>query len=305
MKRTVFTFVFAVLAFSIAVGQETKNSEDNTVTFNLKYKEGHYYINSDINGVPASMRISTGARGLIIDGKFYDKHKDELHLNLKEANKKTHISKKIYNVKLAGRAEVRIGDIIYKGPVIVVENFGEIMLPVQYLINEKDRSSIVYLDLKASKMSMLSRSRLAQDTIGCNSFPLHKTERLLLPAIYTHLTIQTNYTRAQMDGNFAIDLGYKDLLLLLKNNETVANMVEDNDSEFRPSKGSGKWYRVPNKGLRDCTCVIAGYTFHNASIGLNSKSKADGVAGLIGLKFFETPVILDFSRKRFYIKPNE
>lgn len=63
MKRTVFTFVFAVLAFSIAVGQETKNSEDNTVTFNLKYKEGHYYINSDINGVPASMRISTGAEG--------------------------------------------------------------------------------------------------------------------------------------------------------------------------------------------------------------------------------------------------
>lgn len=303
MKRTVFTFVFAVLAFSIAVGQETKNNEDNTVTLNLKYKEGHYYINSDINGVPANMMIESGAYGLTIDSKFYEKHKDELRLNLKETNIKLRFLTKTYNVNLVGRAVVKIGNIVYRGRIYVVEKLGKILLPVQYLINEKDRSSIVYLDLKASKMSMLSRSRLAQDTIGCNSFPLHKTKRLLLPAIYTHLTIQTDYTRTQMDGNFAIDLGYKDLLLLLKNNETVANMVEDNDSEFRPSKG--KWYRVPNKGLRDCTCVIAGYTFHNASIGLNSKSKADGVAGLIGLKFFETPVILDFSRKRFYIKPNE
>ncbi len=301
MKRILLTFTFLALTFGIVEAQETMSEVDNTVTFDLKYKEGHYYFNSDINGVPANIMMSTGAVGLIMDSKFYEKHKDELKLNLKvPAKKRKHYK---YNMKLYGMAVLKIGDVIFKGPVIVAEKYGKILLPIQYLRNEKDRSSIVCLDLKASKMSLLSRSRLAQDTIGCNSFPLHKTERLLFPAIYTHLTIKTDYTTAQMDGNFAIDLGYKDLLLLLKNNETVANMVEDNDSEFRPSKGDRN--SVVNRGLRDCTCVIAGYTFHNASISLNSKTKADGVAGLIGLKFFETPVILDFSRKRFYIKPNE
>lgn len=303
MKRTVFTFVFAVLAFSIAVGQENQNGEDNTVTFNLKYKEGHYYINSDINGVPASMMIETGVRGLLIDSKFYETHKDELLFDLKESNIKLRFHWGTYNVKLAGRAVVRIGDVVYKGYVFVVDKFGKIVLPVQYLRNEKDRSSIVRLDLKASKMSMLSRSRLAQDTIGCNSFPLHKTERLLFPAIYTHLTIQTDYTRAQMDGDFVVDFGNAGLLCLLKNNTAVAQMIEENEAEFTPSKG--KWNNVSNKGLRDCTCVIAGYTFNNASIRVLDKLKIDGVAGLIGLKFFETPIILDFSRKRFYIKPNE
>lgn len=303
MKRTVFTFVFAVLAFSIAVGQENQNGEDNTVTFNLKYKEGHYYINSDINGVPASMMIETGVRGLLIDSKFYETHKDELLFDLKESNIKLRFHWGTYNVKLAGRAVVRIGDVVYKGYVFVVDKFGKIVLPVQYLRNEKDRSSIVRLDLKASKMSMLSRSRLAQDTIGCNSFPLHKTERLLFPAIYTHLTIKTDYTTAQMDGDFVVDFGNAGLLCLLKNNTAVAQMIEENEAEFTPSKG--KWNNVSNKGLRDCTCVIAGYTFNNASIRVLDKLKIDGVAGLIGLKFFETPVILDFSRKRFYIKPNE
>ena len=303
MKRTVFTFVFAVLAFSIAVGQENQNGEDNTVTFNLKYKEGHYYINSDINGVPASMMIETGVRGLLIDSKFYETHKDELVFDLKESNIKLRFHWGTYNVKLAGRAVVRIGDVVYKGYVFVVDKFGKIVLPVQYLRNEKDRSSIVRLDLKASKMSMLSRSRLAQDTIGCNSFPLHKTERLLFPAIYTHLTIKTDYTTAQMDGDFVVDFGNAGLLCLLKNNTAVAQMIEENEAEFTPSKG--KWNNVSNKGLRDCTCVIAGYTFNNASIRVLDKLKIDGVAGLIGLKFFETPVILDFSRKRFYIKPNE
>ena len=303
MKGTVFTFVFAVLAFSIAVGQENQNGEDNTVTFNLKYKEGHYYINSDINGVPASMMIETGVRGLLIDSKFYETHKDELLFDLKESNIKLRFHWGTYNVKLAGRAVVRIGDVVYKGYVFVVDKFGKIVLPVQYLRNEKDRSSIVRLDLKASKMSMLSRSRLAQDTIGCNSFPLHKTERLLFPAIYTHLTIKTDYTTAQMDGDFVVDFGNAGLLCLLKNNTAVAQMIEENEAEFTPSKG--KWNNVSNKGLRDCTCVIAGYTFNNASIRVLDKLKIDGVAGLIGLKFFETPVILDFSRKRFYIKPNE
>ena len=303
MKRTVFTFVFAVLAFSIAVGQENQNGEDNTVTFNLKYKEGHYYINSDINGVPASMMIETGVRGLLIDSKFYETHKDELLFDLKESNIKLRFHWGTYNVKLAGRAVVRIGDVVYKGYVFVVDKFGKIVLPVQYLLNEKDRSSIVRLDLKASKMSMLSRSRLAQDTIGCNSFPLHKTERLLFPAMYTHLTIKTDYTTAQMDGDFVVDFGNAGLLCLLKNNTAVAQMIEENEAEFTPSKG--KWNNVSNKGLRDCTCVIAGYTFNNASIRVLDKLKIDGVAGLIGLKFFETPVILDFSRKRFYIKPNE
>ena len=303
MKRTVFTFVFAVLAFSIAVGQETKNSEDNTVTLNLKYKEGHYYINSDINGVPANMMIETGVRGLLIGSKFYEKHKDELRLNLKEVDRKIRFHWGTYNIKLSGRAVVRIGDMIYRGHIFVVDKFGDILLPVQYLKNRKDGSSIVRLDLKASKMSLLSRNRLAQDTIGCNSFPLHKTERLLYPTIYTHLTIKTDYTTVQMDGDFVVDLGCAALLYLLKNNITVAQMIEDNKEELISSKGNKTV--VATKGLRRCTCVIAGYTFHDASIVLDSKLKVDGVAGLIGMKFFETPVILDFSRKRFYIKPNE
>lgn len=301
MKRTVFTFVFAVLAFSIAVGQETKNSEDNTVTLNLKYKEGHYYINSDINGVPANMMIESGAYGLTIDSKFYEKHKDELRLNLKETNIKLRFLTKTYNVNLVGRAVVKIGNIVYRGRIYVVEKLGKILLPVQYLINEKDRSSIVRLDLKALKMSLLSRNRLAQDTIGCNSFPLYKMERSLYPAIYTHLTLFTQYKTVQMDGKFVVDLGNAGLLYISNSNDTVAKMIETNELKLLPVKDkSGK---VVSKGLYADQCAIAGYTLRNVSIGVTDMF-AD-VAGLIGLKFFETPVILDFSRKRFYIKPNE
>lgn len=303
MKRTVFTFVFAMLAFCIAVGQEPQNGENNTVTFNLQKKDGRYYFDGDINGVPANIMITTGVRGLSIDKKFYEKHKDELKLDLKETDKKVHGVKWNYDIKLSGLGVVRIGDVVYKGPVFVIDKLGVIKLPIQHLWNKEDGSSIVRLDLQALQMSVLSHSRLAQDTIGCNSFLLRKAEHSLCPSIYTHLTIKTDYSTAQMDGDFIIDIGNAGLLYLLKGNETVAKMIEDNETEFFPPKG--KRNIVAAKGLRKCTSAIAGYTFHDVSIGVTAKLKPNGVAGVIGMKFFETPVILDFSRKRFYIKPNE
>ena len=150
-------------------------------------------------------------------------------------------------------------------------------------------------------MSLLSRNRLAQDTIGCNSFPLYKMERSLYPAIYTHLTLFTQYKTVQMDGKFVVDLGNAGLLYISNSNDTVAKMIETNELKLLPVKDkSGK---VVSKGLYADQCAIAGYTFRNVSIGVTDMF-AD-VAGMLGLKFFETPVILDFSRKRFYIKPNE
>lgn len=274
---------------------------DSIVTFKLHEGDGHYYVNSDINGTPTKIWLYTGP-GLIVDEKFFEKHKDEWKLDIKSVKGVLRNLTKNDSVMYSGRTYLHIGNAIFNGPIIVVKGHKKIIMPLQGLGIKHDKSSIVKLDLPNKRMTLITRHMLAKDSIDCSAFSLKKSQKEDLPVIQTRVAFRTNNKIIQMDGNFIINIGNANLLSLSTYNADVSRMIKDYEIELKPAWS--RFRHVVSDGILADRCYIAGYIFGQNSIVVTDKFKYLE-AGTIGLKFFVTPVIFDFSKKKMYIKKKE
>lgn len=289
--------VLSCLPF-FAHAQESEAIADSSVIFKLKERDGHYSLNVDINGTLTKVTICTSQPALYVDEKFYEKNKGSWKLRLMPSHSKVISQYGSYDIKYSGLVLMHIGNAIYNGPIYVVKKFNKISMPIQYLRLGNNKTSIVKLDLPNKQMSLLTRSMLAKDTMECNSFPLKKSEKGLFPVIRTRLTLRANYSTIHLDGDFIVSIGNAGLVSLLIYNNDVARMIEDNKIKLK-SVQSGKI--VPKWFVAD-ECAIAGYGYGKNNIDVTPMYQNNVETGLIGLKFFVTPVIFDFSKKKVYIK---
>ena len=271
---------------------------DSIVTFKLHEGDGLYYINSDINGTPTKIWINSGP-GLIVDEKFFKKHKDEWKLDIKPVKGELRNLTENDSVKYSGRTFLHIGNAIFNGPIIVVKGHKRIMMPLQGLRMEHDKSSIVKLDLPNKQMTLITRHMLAKDSIDCSVFSLKKSQKGGFPVIKTRVAFKTNDKIIQMDGNFAVSIGNANLLSLSTYNADVSRMIKDYEIELKPAWS--RFRHVVSDGILADRCYIAGYIFGQNGIVVTDKYKSLE-AGTIGLKFFVTPVIFDFNERKMYIK---
>lgn len=275
---------------------------DTVCTFNLEKRQGHYFFDADFNEARATFMVESGIPALLVDSAFYVQNEKALGLkNMAADSADIRLHNRLYSIAWSGMEEVRIGDAVYSGRVFILGSYDHIAIPVQNLQSgfsdgKEKPSRVVRLDLGSLRIQVLKKAVQGKGM----SFPMRMNGDNGMPVVAAQLVVENGEKTATMEGDFIIDLGNPMLLFLMKQNPAVSRMISDNSLELQEAKNPQGV--VVAEGLYAERCTLLGGTFDNVSIGVTDKMKTIKEAGLIGLRFFTKPVLLDFDNMELHIE---
>ena len=201
-------------------------------------------------------------------------------------------------IKYLGTCKLHVGDIIYKGPVIIIEGNDKNCrsIPIQHIVHPKSKKSYISFDKNNNKLIVhkkLKKNKLCTDTI---SLSYNKDGE---PIVNTKLYF-TNYDNdIDLIGNYIIDFGNASLLVLNTNIQEVSDSLSSRNIKFdiARNKIDGK---VIGKGIFAPKMNLFGKSYKNVSIGITDKLKSIKEFGYIGYKIFDRPVTFDFEKNKLY-----
>lgn len=281
------------------------SAEDKVMSF--EEKEGHYFVDITVAGTKMQAMLETGANAFNMTEDFYEAHKDELNLEVKPV-KKGVISelgtKKGYEVLYRGRGSFSVGEVLYRGPVIVTDKpMTYQFLPVQCLRHPTDTSSVMIVNQVKQNITFKEkpfRYELAEGK--WEAFPLHFEKKDIRPMLTTVARVELNHHEYVIQGEFIVDMGNPNHLTLSENNEQVAAMMEAEEEAIKKSrddKGRVRGFLLKSERIKIC-----GDTFRDVRIPIKAKYIAPNAkwTGLIGLRAFRSQYAFDWQRKTMYIK---
>ena len=299
MNRIKASFaLFFIVCLNISYSNAQTHSND--INFDLELNKGHYYLNTEINGIATKTMIESGIPALLVSTDFYEQHKDILKFKVKPSTSQMRLLNNTYNIKYTALAKLYINAALYDGPVFVLNDFNDVCIPIQYLKNPIDGSSIISIDLPSKKMIIRTKDEFSTNEGDYQAFPLRLKDENGMPIVNTVLTMNISDTKATMQGDFIVDLGNGSLLFLMKQNKEVAKMIADNHLELQEARDIQG--RVVAEGLYTDKLVVCGASFNDVSIGVTDKLKTIQEAGFLGLKFFIRQTVFDFKNKKLYIR---
>lgn len=289
--------IWSILSLLVCLLLSQQTVAQRNPVFKMTKENGHFYLTTQINGVEGKMMFETGVPGFMIGDAFYNAHKEALNMDVQACHERIRYLGGLHNVTFTGNAKLRIGDAIFEGPVKIIENDANLKLPIHLLHHPSDSSSIVMMDLKKSKFSMLTQSQLQEIVKDGQSFPL-TFNKWHMPVVNTRLSMSVGGQQLSITGNFITDMGNASLLFLNKSQEDVIRLLTDNSVKLQEARNkSGK---VVSEGLLAESLVICNRKYTKVSVGVNP-FKSLSECGFLGLKFFSMPTIFDFSNSRMYL----
>ena len=301
LKRN-FLFAGAVLLSVFASAQESGES------FSTFKEGGNYFITASINGkTETPIMLESGIPALLVDSAFavstgcvditqYPQSKSKISLNGNQ-----------FRITNKGDGKVRIGEQSYfEGLVFILadyENPHKVALPVHLLHNEADGSRIIKVDLAGEYVQMMSKADLKEtDLKKLNSYRITYRTYMKMPAVKSVFTIDEGGKQRTMKGKFTIDLGNAEVAFLVEKNKNVTKFLEAHP-DMTLHEAYGPSGAVVGRYVLTDKCTICGMEFPDALIVVSPFFQGILPEGSLGLKFFrEHPSILDFDRKRMYVK---
>ena len=290
------TIINALLACFTALWSSTITAQNDAV-FKMTKENGHFYFDADVNGAKAKLMLESGIPGFMIGESFYEAHKEELKLDVKESTERIRFLSGMRQVKLTAQARLCIGDAVFEGPIKIIKGNEDLKIPIQMLFHASDGSNIVKIDLKNSEFSVVSSANLQNYTKDATSLDL-SFNKWNMPIVNTRLTMDIDGRTVGIKGNFIADMGNASLLFLNKSQSSVIKMLNEERlrlQEARDTKG-----RVVAEGLYAKKLTICGRTYHEVSVGVNPFNSLNE-CGFLGLKFFTMPTIFDFGNNKLYL----
>jgi len=293
---------------SICTALFAQSYSDKEESFALTRNAGHYMFTADINGLaPATIMLESGIPALLVDSAFAFSTGCLKSLDLETSDRSINLGGNKFRISHTANGTVRIGrNTSYRGKVWILVGYADdkdISIPLQYIHNEADNSSIVFVDLASGRMDMYCREHLSQAGIkDGSSFSINTNTYMKMPAVKTTMTIREGGRDRKLKGNYVIDFGNAEMMALFAHNKKVQKFLNSNpDMELHDAKTPSGMVigqlilsdecSLLDKALPDAVVLIT-------KTGSNFKSE-----GLLGLKFFTAaPAILDFDRRRMYVK---
>ena len=298
-----FLFASAVLFTAFASAQE------NEETFTTFKEGGHYFITASINGTSETpIMLESGIPALFVDSAFavttgcvdiseYPASDHMMNLNGRK-----------FRITNEGDGKVRIGkQTLFEGPVFIMadyENPYKVAVPIHLLHNEADGGSrIVKFDLANECLQMQSKASLKEaDKNGFSSYKITYKTYKKMPAVKSVLKIDEGGKVRTLKGKFTVDLGNAEVLFLVEKNKNVTKFLESNPDMSLQEALSPNGAVVGRYVLTD-KCTICDMEFPDALVVVTPNFMGILPEGSIGLKFFnQHPAIMDFDKKRFYLK---
>lgn len=292
MKRTkILTIVIIQLLTSLHLMAQTDP------VFQLEKENGHFFLQTTVNGVDARLMLESGVPGLMMSDAFYEAHKDSLKMELTPCEERIRYLGGMHNIKYTGHARLRIGAAIFEGTVKIVDGDHKLMLPINMLHHASDNSSIVRMDLGNNEISVCSRTRLQELIEGATALDL-TFNKWAMPVVNTILSMSVGGRRVNLPGNFIVDMGNASLLFLNKSQTSVVKALADGKVNLK--QAYDKNGKVVAEGIFAEQLIICGRTYHSVSVGV-SQFKSLEECGFLGLKFFTMPTVFDFDHHKMYL----
>lgn len=184
------------------------------------------------------------------------------------------------------------------------ENPYKVAVPIHLLHNEADGGSrIVKVDLADENIQLISRASLKETELkDLSSYRITYKTYMKMPAVKSVLKIDEGGKQRALKGKFTIDLGNAEVLFLVEKNKNVLKFLKSNpdmtlNDALAPNGAVVGRYVLTDK------CTICGMEFPDALVVVSPNFQGILPEGSLGLKFFkEHPSIIDFDRKRMYVK---
>lgn len=193
--------------------------------FDLKFKQGHYYIDAPVNGVlTKDIMVETGLHGISIREELFNELFPEHNLKVAQGYSPNQtVMEKAYKIRSAWDGSIQIGDLIFRGRIFVMENkfpirFG---INVQNLYNTSDSTrNYLNFNFKEEKMRMASFADI--DTTQLSYLTTFQVHDWLITE--TAVTIAQEEKKYTLKGKFVVDFGNANSLSLFKN-KYIANFL--------------------------------------------------------------------------------
>lgn len=255
----------------------------------IKKHDGHYYLLSEINGHSnQEIMLESAIPGLLIGDSIFSELFPEFDYNggRKMENAKIALHQNLYSIDYILDKDVEIGYGTYDGKVFILKDYKGIALPLQNYTSNNKTNQFIYIDLQSGIFKFT-------DSIDQSITQRFKYQIIDgIPVVYTNLEIKTDTISTSVDSDFIVDFGNAALLFLMKNNDAIREMLEN--SKVSLSVAKNKEGKVIAEGLYAEELTIGDFRFSDVSVGVTTKLKSfDKFAGMIGLKFFQTPFIID------------
>ncbi|MBR5159507.1 MAG: hypothetical protein IKW84_08000 [Bacteroidaceae bacterium] len=298
-----FLFASAVLFTAFTSAQE------NEETFTTFKEGGHYFITASINGKPETpIMLESGTPALFVDSAFAVSTGCVDISEYPASDHMMNLNGRKFRITNEGDGKVRIGKhTIYEGPVFLMadyENPYKVAVPIHLLHNEADGGSrIVKVDLANECLQMQSKASLKEaDKKGFSSYKITYKTYKKMPAVKSVLKIDEGGKVRTLKGKFTVDLGNAEVLFLVEKNKNVTKFLESNPDMSLQEALAPNGAVVGRYVLTD-KCTICDMEFPDALVVVTPNFMGILPEGSIGLKFFmQHPSILDFDKKRMYVK---
>ena len=290
-RKKLLTIVIVQLLTSLHLMAQTDP------VFQLEKENGHFFLQTTVNGVDAKLMLESGVPGLMMSDAFYEAHKDSLKMELTPCQERIRYLGGMHNIKYTSHARLRIGAAIFEGTVKIVDGDHKLLLPINMLHHASDNSSIVRMDLSNNEISVCSRTRLQELIEGATALDL-TFNKWAMPVVNTILSMNIDGRRVNLPGNFIVDMGNASLLFLNKSQTSVEKTLKDGQVNLK--KAYDKNGKVVAEGIYADRLTICGRTYKAASVGV-SQFKSLEECGFLGLKFFTLPTVFDFDNSKMYL----
>ena len=298
--KSLFRRIFFIITF-LAISLNASSQSSKPYIYELKKASGHYFFDATVGGFPVKdIMVESGIPGLLIGDSLFRKCFSDIEGKYlrRENGKRIRLLNDAYAISHILPLTCRIGEGEFTGNVFVLEGYDGVALPVQSFASTDPTKKYLRIDLSRNQMCFIGE-RDWEDKADYNAYRLERIDGM--PTIETDVSITSqNASGTIAKSKYIIDFGNGSLLFLMKGNEDVDQMIASSGIEIQ--NAADKEGRIVAEGIFADSCTICGRTFEQASIGLTDKMKSfHKFSGLIGLKFFTRPVVLDFSDNRIYI----
>ena len=287
--------ILAILLVHLLMAVQAMAQSDPT--FKLEKENGHYFLNTNVNGIGAKLMLESGVPGFMMSESFYEAHKDVLKLPVEPCNERIRYLGGMHNIKYTAQARLRIGDAIFEGTIKIADGDHKLMIPINMFRNATDDSGIVRIDLSNNELRIVSRASLLSLVKDATAMDL-SYNKFGMPVVNTQLSMDVDGRNIRLKGNFIADMGNGSLLFLNKSQSIVDSTLADSLVTLKEARDrNGK---VVAEGLFADKLTICGRTFNDASVGVSKFPSLDE-CGFLGVKFFTTPAIFDFDKGKLYL----
>lgn len=257
--------------------------------FTLFNRDGHYFITTPIFNTTAEVMVESGIPALLVGSDFYDSAKKATGLEFMPSDKKIRLLNNVYDISYQAKGTVNVANVLYDGPIFILEGYEGISMPVQYL-KSKSGERVITVDFQDAYMLVGSPVYEPKGT----AYKLSRDNTTGFPTVNISAKMTTAQGRPKLKGDCIIDFGNPSLLFLMRQDKSLSKAIRKGKVELKDAYNSRG--QLVAQGIYAETVTLLGKEYHEVSIGVTDKMQAIKQMGFLGVKFFDSPVTFDFDK---------